>query len=265
MPARLTFACNCRTGVERRLGASVGHQFDAVKQAAPTDVADVGVRAEPSAQELLETRAAGLHLGQQVVALDHALHRERGRAGDRVTEVGVAVLEEAAARAHRVDDLLLREHGADRLEAAAQALGDRDQIRDDAFLRARVQRPRATHPAHHLVEDEQHAVPVADLPHRLEVTGHRYQHAGRRPADSLGDEGEHGVRACRDDRLLELGGEPPTVVLRRLVVPLVAVGIARCDVGDVDQQRAELCPSPCIAADRECPQRIAVVGLAGGR
>ena len=56
-----------------------------------------------SPKRLAQHRAEGLavcaHLGQQAVALDHLLHRERRGAGHRVPEVGMAVLEEAAAAA----------------------------------------------------------------------------------------------------------------------------------------------------------------------
>ena len=175
---------------------------------------------------------------EQPVALDHVLHGERRRAGDRVAEVGVAVLEEAAAPRHRVDDPFLGQHGADRLVAAAQPLRDHQEVGHDTVLLAGVQRAGAAHPAHHLVQDQQAPVPVADLAHRLEVPGHRRQHAGRRAADGLGDERDHLVRADPLHRRVELGGEPRSVGLRGLVVPLLAVGVAGRDVLDVDQAAA---------------------------
>ena len=54
-------------------------------------------------------------------------------------------------------------------EAAAQALGHGDQVGHHTFLLAGMQGAGAAHAAHHLVEDQQHAVAVADLAHRLEV------------------------------------------------------------------------------------------------
>ena len=173
----------------------------------------------------------------------------------------MAVLEEAGAGGHRVDDLLLREHGADRLVAAAQALRDRHEVGHDAFLLARVQRPGAAHPAHHLVQDQQDAVPVADLAHRLEIAGDGQQRARRRAADGLGDERDHAPFAARADRRVELGGEPCAVGRVALVVAPIAVRVARCDVLHVDQQRRELLPSPGVAADRERAERVAVVAL----
>ena len=65
-----------------------------------------------------------LHRVEQAIALDHLLHGERRGACDRVAEVRVAVLEEAAAAVERLDDPLLDQHRADRLVAAAQPFGD---------------------------------------------------------------------------------------------------------------------------------------------
>ena len=59
------------------------------------------------------------------------------------------------------------QHRADRLVAAAEPLGDRHQVGRDAFLLAGVQRAGAAHAAHHLVEDEEDAVAVADFADRL--------------------------------------------------------------------------------------------------
>ena len=69
-------------------------------------------------------------------------------------QIGVAVLERARALPDGVDDVPAREHGADRLIAAAQSLGDGLDIGRDAFLLPRVQRAGAAHAAHHLVENQ---------------------------------------------------------------------------------------------------------------
>ena len=58
-----------------------------------------------------------------------------------MAEIGVTVLEKAGAGGHRIDDLLLRKHRADRLIAAAQTLRDRHEVGGDTLLLARVQRP----------------------------------------------------------------------------------------------------------------------------
>src|SRR3546814_7500188 len=74
----------------------------------------------------------------------------------------MAVLEEAGALRERVEDGARQQDRANRLIAAAQALGDGHEIGRDAVLRAGMQRAGAPHAAHHLVEDQQHAVLVAD-------------------------------------------------------------------------------------------------------
>ena len=115
------------------------------------------------------------HRGEEVIALDYSLHGKRGRASDRMADVGMPVLEEAAPRRERCDDLLAHEHGPDRLIAAAQPLGDRHQVRRDALLLDGVQRARAPHAAHDFVGDQEDAVPVADVANAAEITGHRRQ------------------------------------------------------------------------------------------
>ncbi len=132
---------------------------------------------------------------------------------------------------------------------------------DHALLLAGVQRAGAPHAAHHLVEDEQDAVAIADLAHGAEVPGHRGQHAGGRAAHGLRDERDHAIGAGRDDGRVELGGEAASVRLGRLAFAEVAVRIAGRDVRDVDQQRRELAPAPLVAAHRERTQRVAVVAL----
>ena len=174
------------------------------------------------------------------------------------------VLEEPAAGRHRLDDLVLRQDRADRLVAAAQALGDRHQVGDDALLLAGVERAGAAHAAHHLVEDQQHAVSVAHLAHRLEVARHRHQHAGRRAADRLGDERDHGLGPERLQRGLEFGGQAQAVGFGGLVGELLAVRVARREVGRRHQQRRERGAPPFVATDRERAQRVAVIALAPG-
>src|SRR3546814_8074173 len=85
------------------------------------------------------------------------------RAGHRMAEIGMAVLEKAAAVFEGVEDLLAQQSRADRLVAAAETLGDGHDVGGDALLLAGMQGAGAAHAAHHLVEDQQHAVCVADL------------------------------------------------------------------------------------------------------
>src|SRR5687767_5600835 len=143
-----------RFRVERRLARAIRDQLHTPEQAASADVADMRMLIKALAQHCAKRCATLAHLRQQTFALDHMLDGERGRTGDRVSEVGVTVLEESAAGGHRIDDALLCKRGADRLVASAETLGDRHQVRDDAFLFARVQRAGPPHAAHHFVENQ---------------------------------------------------------------------------------------------------------------
>ena len=167
-------------------------------------------------------------------------------------------------RGQRLDDALLDQDAADRLIAASEALGDGDEVGHDALLLDGVERAGAAHAAHHLVGDEEDAVPVADLAHALEVAGHRRHGTLGRAADSLGAEGDHAARADAMHRLFELAAEPIAVGLGRLVALAVAVFVARRDVRHVDQERRELAPPPFVAADGKGAERVAVVALPPG-
>jgi hypothetical protein len=88
-------------------------------------------------------------------------------------EVGVAMVEEPAAPLERVDDPFVHQYAADRLVTAAKTFGDRHQIGNDVLLLDRVQRAGAAHAAHHLIDDQQDAVAVADVTDAAEITRYR--------------------------------------------------------------------------------------------
>ena len=77
------------------------------------------------------------------------------------------------------------------------------QVGRDAFLLAGVQRAGAAHAAHHLVEDQQDAVAVADRADALEIAGDRRHRAGGRADHGLGDEGDDPIAAELEDLVLE--------------------------------------------------------------
>ena len=91
-------------------------------------------------------------------------HGERGGAADRVAAEGGAV----RARAEQVGRVAERDAGADR-QAAAEALGQGDDVGLDAVGLVGEPVPGAADAGLHLVEDEQRAVPGGDLPGRGEV------------------------------------------------------------------------------------------------
>ena len=163
-------ACSLCLGSNGSLAAAILHQLDGLEQPAAAHVADVMMVAEALVQAPHQGLALRLDIGQQIVAPDDALHGERARARQRMAQIGVAVLEEAGTLFEGLEHLLANENGPDRREAAAEPLGNGHQVGRDAFLLAGMQRACATHAAHDLVQDQQDAVPVADLADALEVT-----------------------------------------------------------------------------------------------
>src|SRR5260221_8964320 len=120
--------------IERRARGAVGDQFDRLKQAAAADIADMAMIAEALGQPPFELRATRLHFVEQSLLADDLLYLQRRGAGHRMRQIGVAVLECARTLPEGVDDLAAREHGADRLIAATQSLGDGLDIGRNTFL-----------------------------------------------------------------------------------------------------------------------------------
>ncbi len=71
-----------------------------------------------------------------------------------------------------------------------------------------MQRAGAAHAAHHLVQDQQRAVAVADIADGLEVPGGRGHAAGRGAHHGLRHEGGDGVGAEALELRFQLGGQP---------------------------------------------------------
>src|SRR3546814_20043374 len=157
------------------------------------------VVAKPLDQAALQLVAPLHHVCQQVVAADGLLHRKSSRGSHGMAHVGVAVLEEARALRERFENLAGQQHRADRLVAAAEALGDGHEVGRDAVLLAGMQGAGAPHAAPHLVEDEQHAVLVADPADALAVVGHRRPRTGGRadPRQEARRVGKECVSTCR--------------------------------------------------------------------
>ena len=155
----------------------------------------------------------------------------------------------------------MHQQGADRRKTAAQALRDRHQVGTDSLLLAGVQRAGAAHAAHHLVENEQNAVPVADLAHAAEVAGHGRDRAERGSDHRFGHEGDDVVAAELLDLGLELFGETRRIGLRRLIDAAIAIFIDRRDVMRLEQERRELRPLFFATTDRQRAQRDAVIAL----
>ena len=176
-----------------------------------------------------------------------------------MAHVRMPVRQRAGAAQERRDDALARHRRADRRVAGAESLAQRDDVGADAVVLEREQRAGAAHPAHHLVRDEQHAVPVADLADPREVARDRGDAAQRRADDGLGDERGDALRPHAPDLRVELVGGAQSVGGLVLIVAPEPVRVARRDVRDGHQQRrVERAPLQ-VAADRQRAQRVAVV------
>src|SRR5712672_3969399 len=175
-------------GIERLAAGAIGDQLDGLEQAAPADIADVPVITEALGQPSLEVNAEIPDPFEQFLFADNPLHLERRGAGERMREIGMSVLESPRALPDGINDLSACEHRADRLVAAAKSLGDGLDIRRNTLLFPRVKRARAAHAAHHFVEDQQSAVPVADVAHGPEITLGRWHTSGGGSNYRLGHE-----------------------------------------------------------------------------
>ena len=215
-------------------------------------------------QKPLEDRSRFADAGDQIVVENLAQDRETRRRRDRMGQVGVAVLEEARAVGDGVVDGSGAQHGADWLVARAESLGDADDVRRDAFGLAGEQASGAAHAAHHLVENEKHAVPVADLPDAGEVSLDRRDGAEGRSRDGLGQKRDHAVAAEPEDLVLQLPRQALAVFGRGLALGSLGVFVAGGHVARRGEKRGVLLAPPEIPARGQRAQRAAVVALAAG-
>ena len=129
--------------------------------------------------------------------LDHALlperldRRDARGAGERVARVGEPTGEEAVL--DRLVDVVAHGHRAERDVAGVDPLRGRDDVRDDVPVVAGEPAARAAPARHHLVEDQQDPVAVADLADRLQVAVRRDDDPVR-PGDRLEDDRGDRVR-----------------------------------------------------------------------
>jgi hypothetical protein len=157
--------------------------------------------------------------------------------------------------------LLLHQKRADRRIAPAEALRDGHEIGADPLLLAGMQRARAAHAAHHLIENKQDPMAAADVAYAPEITRHRRDRAHCGADNRLGDEGDDVLAAELLDFAVEFLRQAFAVGLRRLVGATFAIFVNGRHVVRLDQQRSELLALPFSAADRERPERDAVIAL----
>ena len=136
------------------------------------------------------------HAGQQPVALDRVQHGERRRAGHRVAAERAAVIALAQRRCRTAPEA---DAGADG-QAAAEPLGQRDHVRDDALALVREPLAGPADAALDLVEHQQRAGLVARRAGRLQVAGRRRHDAALAQARLQEDRGAVRRRPPRSAR-----------------------------------------------------------------
>ena len=150
------------------------------------------------------------------VALAHfVLHSQRRGARNRMSVVRMLMHDDVRSGLDRLVHLVGNEQRAERQISGAQSLRERDEVRRDPLVLARVTPAGAAHPAHDFVEDEQHAVAVADLADALEITGRGRDAAKRRADYGLGDEGGNVGRPELENLRFELVSRSPRRSPRR--------------------------------------------------
>ena len=159
------------SGVERLFLAAIGNQFQGAEQTTAANFPDVRMVAEAVMERPIQALALTPYIIQQISLDDGPLHGQSRRTGRSVTHVGVTMLKISAAVTDPPIDGIGRENRTDRLIPGAEPFRDDDQIRCDAFLLRRKQRPGSPHPRHHFVQDEQHAIAIADLMHPFKIAG----------------------------------------------------------------------------------------------
>src|ERR1700731_133622 len=141
--------------------------------------ANVGENFAPridGAQAFHEQRVPSLDAVENLGGVDDVEDGAGPRARERIAAVGRAV----HADRKRAGDFGGRQHRAQR-EAAAQALGAGQDVRDDTFLHVGKQRTGTAHAALNLVEDQQGVVLVAEPARR----GQEFRRAGDHAAFTL--------------------------------------------------------------------------------
>ena len=118
--------------------------------------------------------------------------------------------------------------------------------------------PGSSEAGEHLVEDQQHAVAVADLAHQRPVIVLGSDGATDRGDDGLPDHGGDTARSRVQDRGLDLGRGSGAAV-RMGLGPWAAVAIGRPNVRRLEQHRLVHLPPELRAADGERPERRPVV------
>jgi hypothetical protein len=149
----------------------------------------------------------------------------------------------------RLVDARAEQHPAERDVAGVDPLGERDDVRHHAPPVDREPLAAPGEPAHHLVADEQHAVPVAQLAHPGEVAVGRHQDAVGAHDGLQHDRGDR-VRAFEREHLFEVRECPLALLLGVLGVERGAIGIRAEEAHDTGDARL-VGPAPRVTGQRD--------------
>src|SRR5262245_25845652 len=125
-----------------------------------------------------------------------------------------------------------------------------------------MKRARPAHAAHDLVENEEHAIAVANGAYPREIIGHRRHGPGCRANDGFGDKGDDRVRAKLKNLVFKLLSRAGRIIGVAFAFAPVPVGVARIDMMGLGEERRELSAAPFVPPRREGAKRVAMIALA---
>ncbi|VCU71771.1 hypothetical protein PIGHUM_03861 [Pigmentiphaga humi] len=140
-------------------------------------------------------------------------HRRCRRRGMARIRIAVEQLHRTGRRRlhHRIVQRPRHGHGPHRNRGIIDALGHRQQIRRHPEPLGRRRRAQPSERRDHLIEDQQNAMPGAQLAQALQIAARRHQHP-RRPGHGLDDHGRHRGRIVQ--------GQQPLQLIRQMRAPL---------------------------------------------
>ena len=239
---------------KRLARVAIAHELEAPEAALPAHIADRRVALGELRQLLAEHVARGSSLLDDPLVLERLDRCDSGGTRERVPRVREAAGEEPVL--DRVVDVVAHGHRAERDVARVDALGGRDDVRDDVPVLAREPAAGPAPARHHLVEDEQDAVAVAHLPDRLEVAVRRDDDPVRAD-DRLEDDRGHRVRALVFEDLLEVrAARADGAGVGMAGGAAVRVGVEHADDAGNTRLRE---PAPRVAGERDRSAGRAVV------
>ena len=179
-------------------------------------------------------------------------------------QIGMAMLEKTGSLFNRVMDKILTEHRPDRLIAGAKPLGNCDDIGDDVFRFTGEQSAGSSHAAHHLIQNDKHAIAVTNFPDAGEIARHRRHRASRRAHHRFSQKGHHIFRANTQNFSFQFIGDTSAIGLGTLTLLLITIGVTGGNQACFDKQWFKLAAAPLVAPGGQRPQCVAMIALPPG-